>query len=125
MRKRCVPRIAIAALLLAAAGDLGFATPARATEPGYSVTIEPGLTPRMQASEVVELLPAEQRTKVLSLECMSNQTYVVVPDDKKIWLVRVKVGFFRPRWNASPIASDTTSYLIDDATGTILGRGTF
>jgi hypothetical protein len=98
----------------------------------YTVEIEPGLTPRMTASEVVEVLPAKQRTKVLSLECMSNQTYdsrdwghiIPVLKAEKIWLVQVKARFVRPHANAPTTVSETTSYLIDDATGTILGRGT-
>jgi hypothetical protein len=132
MRNRGVLRIAGAALLLTAVGDLGYATSARATEPAYSVTIEPGVTPRMQASEVVSLLPAKHQAKVLSLECMSNQTYgsrdwghpIPVLTAEKIWLVQVKARFFRPHAVGPPTDSDTTSYLIDDAAGAILGRGT-
>jgi len=125
-------RIAIAALLLAACGDLQAAADAGHEGAAYSVEIEPGLSPRMQASEVVELLPAKHRAKVLSLECMSNQTYhsrdwghiIPVLKAEKIWLVQVKAPFFRPHANAPPTVSDTQSYLIDDATGTVLGRGT-
>ena len=125
-------RIAIAGLLLAAGGGLGRATDAGEERPAYSVEIEPGLSPRMQASEVVELLPAAERTKVLSLECMSTQTFrsryrgplVPVFDAKTVWLVRVKVRFFRPHPNAPPTYSDTTTHVIDDATGAGLGTGT-
>jgi len=125
-------QVAIAAVLLAAAGGLGGATDAGAEDPAYTVEIEPGLLPRMQASEVVELLPAKQRTKVLSLECMSNQTYhsrawghiIPVLKAEKIWLVQVKAPFFRPHAIGPPTVSATQSYLIDDATGAGLAHGT-
>jgi len=114
-------RIAIAALLLAAGGGLGRATDAGEERPAYSVEIEPGLSPRMQASEVVELLPADQRTKVLAVKCTKSQRGFIA---KTVWLVRVKVRFFRPHPNAPPTYSDTTTHVIDDATGAGLGTGT-
>jgi hypothetical protein len=119
-------------MLLTAAGGLGFATPARAAEPAYSVTIEPGLTPRMQASEVVALLPAKHQAKVLSLECMSKPTFLsrysgpVVPvfDAKAVWVIRVKVAFVRPHYNTPTTYSDITTHVINDTTGAGLGTGT-
>jgi hypothetical protein len=119
---RLHPRgIAIAALLLAAGGGLEAAADAGAEGPAYSVAIEPGSSPRMQASEVVELLPADQRTKVLSLECTKSQRGFL---SKTVWVVRVGVPFWRPHLNAPITASDTTTHIIDDATGAGLGTGT-
>jgi len=125
-------RIVISALLLAASGGLQTAMDAGAEDPAYSVEIEPGVSPRMKASEVVELLPANQRTKVLSLECMSKQTFLsryrgpVVPafDSKTVWVVRVNVRFFRPHYNSLPTSSRITTHIIDDETGGGLGTGT-
>jgi hypothetical protein len=85
----------------------------------------------MQASEVVELLPPDQRTKVLSVECLTPQSFrararSIVPafDAETIWLVRLAVPLFRPRFVGAGVASDTQVVLFDDATGASLGRGT-
>jgi hypothetical protein len=125
-------RIAIAALLLAASGGLQVSADAGAEDPAYSVEIEPGVSPRMKASEVVELFPAKDQAKVLSLECMSKQTFlsrysgpaVPVFDSKTVWVVRVKVPFFRPHYNSPPTSSKITTHIIDDENGGGLGTGT-
>lgn len=121
-------RIAIAALLLSASGDLGHAADTGAEGPAYTVEIEPGLTPRMLPSEVVEALRPEYRTKVLSLECTKSQSGFRASeapyDWKTVWQVRVDVPFSRFHYNSPPTHSDTTTYYVDDAIGAVFGRGT-
>jgi hypothetical protein len=121
-------RIAITALLLSTSGDLGHAADSGAEGPAFTVEIEPGLTPRMQPSEVVEALPADLRTKVLSLECTKSQSGFRMSeapyDWKTVWRVRVDVPFWRPDYDSPPIHSDITIYYVDDAIGANFGRGT-
>ena len=120
-------RIAITALLLSTSGDLGHAADTGAEGPAYTVEIEPGLTPRMQPSEVVELLRPEQRTKVLSLKCIMSSDFRTSADPegaRPLWMVRVKVHFFRPHYGSPPTSSPITTYVVDDAKGAILARGT-
>ncbi|MFI5217793.1 MAG: hypothetical protein ACHQ3O_14735 [Candidatus Limnocylindria bacterium] len=120
-------RIAIAALLLASCGNLGHGADASAEGPAYTVEIEPGITPRLQPSEVVELLRPEYQTKVLSVKCIKSTSFHTwgEPEGAKIiWVVRIDVPFFRPHANAPPTSSRTQTHVFDDATGNGLGRGT-
>jgi hypothetical protein len=130
MSRGALRRAALALALVAGAALTG-AQAIGADAAGYRVAIEPGLHPRLTPGQVVELLPPDQRGKVLSVECLSRASFhararSLVPAFKgeMVWLVHVDAPLFRPRLRGDPVSSATQIHLFEDATGASLGRGT-
>src|SRR5262245_35735802 len=109
-------------------------TGASADGPGYTVTIQPGVSPRMSPSTLAETVAAAARTRgagdvtILSVECSDGIEFRSAYSDPTmrnggpVWTVRLGGRF--PNLHVPPGAHSSTgtaaSYVIDDETGEAL-----
>lgn len=142
-------RVAVCLCLALACSDV--ATAAETDGPTYQVRIAPDRQPRMQPENVAQLV-AERLSKpiedvgivdetgrvgaeptaprVLSLDCIhATDIRSVIPhsgasfEEKTVWVVRAEGRFVKRVPLGPPIVNTTGYYVIDDATGEIVGRG--
>lgn len=96
----------------------------------YPVEVARDISPRLTPAEVEQIARDHGAGEIVRMRCVYWDTLVQITDDegnsvnhKPVWLVEARGPFGNPRYPG--VVYDEGSWIIDDATGMILGRSGF
>jgi hypothetical protein len=96
----------------------------------YPVEVANGISPRLTPAEVEKIARDHGAGEITGMRCVYWDTLVEISDDEgnpvnhqPVWLVGARGPFGNPRYPG--VVYDEGSWIIDDATGMILGRSGF